>query len=1531
MILTYKLFVNITAKPQPRTITNSLRVVVAPAITPAQTETLQYPYAVRVAPVEVDITNRILQSADEFLSSIYETYIDEERTLKTLLNFGEDRQIVAINWRAAPADDFGVNKLQLKLLKPIPDDIIQGTRTFISRELANTVVDTMRVRFAPPIDATPYLRPKNTSVKVHADLGKSLNQVTYKLLQLQTGSLGSIDDTNNTTFEDQIYRRWYTFDFNSSELNLDFSDYAKFVFYGSATMRLAAFREKLLQLEKLEEQRKQFDGNVFTGALASAGAKYIMEQSGKLAVEKETLIRTFDRYEQYLFHTPSGSNSPYTASFDYADGGFEYNPIGYWPKIGTQIAPVNSAVAIEWYATQSMIAQRFDEFNENNLVNTIPTHIREHADDNGSYITFVAMIGHFFDNIKPYIDQYPQIYSRFLNPNEELSKDLVTDVADAVGFQLPTLNSIYDLSETLLGTSEETPRRDYTVETHKRLLHNLPYFTKSKGSKTALNMLLKTFGLSEELLRVYEVGSATETAVNTYNEYSTGFRLTRDNALSVILPLSASRRTPYPSQLQFSFEAARRDSMTVLTGDNLWALQLRQHPANTNLARFELTSGSTQTTILSSSYYEVYNDALLNVTLQNFQDTQQSVLTVYHTTDGEILFESTNSEPSMANKFIPLWNSTNNIHVGGSGSLVENRIDAIVDEIRLWGKNLSTEMVRVNSFDPGSIAGDVYTDPPNFLYVQLSFAATTTGSLVNSIRNESPYIQIGSFPSLIDIRTTGGTVQPSQFVRYSRSVRQLVPAGSFSARVTEKIRVAPPPVFTPENISTGGVKQLSRTSSIVSPDNKPIQRGRNKIGMFVSPTQIINQNIIRTLGKENINALLAAPSSVYTELSGQLETIKQYYSQYYYANVNINNFIRILSNIHSVLNEVVEYFIPSKATLLKGIVIEQNMLEQIKVAPVRKMRVYGKNTRKTRDAANSLVDGPPDYEATFNVEKTIQVQPVLPEGTAPYYTASILDSEVLVDATVSNNTALLSTAPDFEFQSTVPYVTSSVYTPMSTPVGTVNFVTASVSGEEVITQVAADRISYTSSIVYPIQQFTVGLNTIDLQHLSWYENLLASQSQNSSAKNKKVGIATGLDKMNKISYNDVNQGSEGAEPYNRLYPRKLFTYEIESIRPGGNTSIVQSGIQIIKPSADLDDLGVTTYFNRPSGIYYVPQSVKVPRSTIPLNQSWDFEAQEFDTLNIWQFEQAYSYGDVVYQDVPENDSNLTEQLITAAKPGNKKYYVFKTQTLNESNTVTTYIPPSLDKENWKRLFFKPIQRNIPRRAIFDTFIVPDPIQNNFAITTVDIDTVIDVPDRYIDTFSIGFLSANARKQGEFAVQNTAVLFAVQASTSDIRLRLYRTPEARSADGNRPLTDLDYANSGVLLDTVITQANAVTVVNTIATLVADAVPPLGKVYYTIDNLTATTKVGVVLELYYFALEIEPRIPFGYLPKHYRFFRENTTATKRRNWLGCKNTEDTTIDGLPPVQVFVGEGTALSVSPTNQNDEIVPGGGGTLDIV
>jgi hypothetical protein len=365
-------------------------------------------------------------------------------------------------------------------------------------------------------------------------------------------------------------------------------------------------------------------------------------------------------------------------------------------------------------------------------------------------------------------------------------------------------------------------------------------------------------------------------------------------------------------------------------------------------------------------------------------------------------------------------------------------------------------------------------------------------------------------------------------------------------------------------------------------------------------------------------------------------------------------------------------------------------------------------------------------------------------------------------------------------------------------------------------------------------------------------------------------------------------------------------------------------------------VGVYTYFNDVYGIYYFPTTIKTPVYNNPLNATWNTQNQEFDGNITWVSGNKYNIYDVVYQSVDSSYTSVGE-LVKPAQGGNGNYYVFTSRPAYRPPTdgtafnidgVPSYTPPSLDKENWQLLQFLPVQKLEPRRIVYDIYTIPIPSLNNFKTTTISIDKIVDTPDRYVDSYALPTVNGNSYITGELTVQNIALLFGIQLGSPGLRVRLYRTQQARDADITRPIETMPLNSHGVLID-VLTNTSGVQIVNPITTLVADSAPPAGKLFYTINNIGNTPR-AVNLLLYYFALQIEPRIPFGYLRKHYRFFRDNSTATKRRNYVGCLNTIDTTIDGLPPVQVFLSEGTDLLVAPTQGINEIVTGGGGTLNV-
>jgi hypothetical protein len=187
--------------------------------------------------------------------------------------------------------------------------------------------------------------------------------------------------------------------------------------------------------------------------------------------------------------------------------------------------------------------------------------------------------------------------------------------------------------------------------------------------------------------------------------------------------------------------------------------------------------------------------------------------------------------------------------------------------------------------------------------------------------------------------------------------------------------------------------------------------------------------------------------------------------------------------------------------------------------------------------------------------------------------------------------------------------------------------------------------------------------------------------------------------------------------------------------------------------------------------------------------------------------------------------------------------------------------------------------------------------------------------------------------GQLTIDNIFALLSVSGSAG-LRVRLYKTDTDMENDVSRPFSSLPPMSAGVLYDGVLSN---------------DLVFPYlliqtenGLVYYRVQNTTASPISSKVV-FSYFTYEAASFIPKGYLPRHYKFSRDNGTALKRRNYLGCRDI-DVTFDNQSPVVVSVSNANTIIVNSTTALDSTgtgtvnIPenetgigfGGGGTLDI-
>jgi len=1074
---------------------------------------------IKVGELDIDVVNTsysvigAIQSASRDLIRLQTSqFFDESREYKTILNFGDDKQYVLEAWR--PVTD--TSSIQLKLLKPLESGVSLYDQAFIVREFSKPIIDTINVELAPPVDNSLQLRPANMNVNKFEINKHSINNITLTTLNIDTGSVGSVS-SGIVSYDDRIFSRWYTSDFDSSELNIDFSEYSNFVFFGSAKARLNTFANKLRNIRQYESR--------ITGS--GAGDR-------RLALEKENIVRNFDPYEQYLYFA-SQSNS-YSASAYYVDGGVEYNITGSWPK-DINMRVLDYTDVEDWYTTQSAIAERFDEFNPNYLIKHLPEYIQEDVEST-DFITFVQMFGHVMDNLKVYIDQFSNIYSTNPDPFNGLTMDQVYEVGKSFGLNLPNAYSLEQLQSFIASLYDGEGTRTQLSETWKRFLHSSIYLKKLKGSKTGVDAVINTFGLNSPLVQLKESTYAVDGNYITSDELVYALQFTGSISSSIQLPFVSS--SYIASTLQMRFAPKQKIQSSILSSNETWAVDIVPHPsASVDIKQFNtqsvnkltsyytlepqvqdygkinIVSGSNRVIIASSSYFPLFSETYTHIMLRS----QSQDMVIIQTDGDQILFQETASVA-----WETVWNNTTHVYVGASGSIKLGVFDGVVDDVRIWGETTTIDNFIKQAYDPGAYYGSNYSASFNSLYVDLSFSQPYA-SITQSATNETPFFEVSN---LSNLPAQGFTTE--SYVRILRSIKQFTPVVGASIFSNRKVTVADAPEFDELFVDDNGTVTLLVNGSIKSLEDKQYVGGQDYIQFAVSPTDFVNQTIMRSMGDIDTNYLIGSPRKYNNEKYEELDKIFNFFLENYNESINVNQYIRFFRNVLEAPSEYIETYVPARAELVDGIIIESPFLDRKKTYIQKSIGVDGSNTRtfdKFVSGSGSANVGAYDFLAEYPREPrpdtTILNKPVIQKFGLYSVTSSLLsDSGVsIIDS---------------------PIELTSLVGPVS---------------------------STAPSNLAPTKQ--------------WIQKIGTSPLLSSSLADKNSGIGFVDANIDAEARTYVTQSGYARTPYPGL---RFYTSQIYKIPSEENTLIP---FYEIGPVSDFSDVGTTTYFYNRNGVYWFPR------------------------------------------------------------------------------------------------------------------------------------------------------------------------------------------------------------------------------------------------------------------------------------------------------------------------------------------------------
>ena len=546
------------------------------------------------------------------------------------------------------------------------------------------------------------------------------------------------------------------------------------------------------------------------------------------------------------------------------------------------------------------------------------------------------------------------------------------------------------------------PKGEITREIWKRLYHNAPYLLQTKGTERGIKALMSCYGLPTTLLNIKEYGGSTAYSgpvkdidfaefYKTFSYEKSGQALHGDSGTEGVTDGFFIRTIWSSSIADEHFTNAQQQKKSVefrikpiRSNENYHLFSLSGSSNNglisTNLAgrdhhlllcphtgsdisssgdskqygALHLYQGSSF--IASSSKFPVYNDAFWNIFLRankasDSQDAQVTFGALQANFNKNVFSYVTSSHTTFYNyawgagrrgaKYaffggIPTHDDANHPAepLRYSGSLQGINI--------FFGELISDATLKKHALEPYMYSGNSPSSSFENLVLRLPLGANDYESSASFHPNVDVDILSG-----LDNGKTSVTTEDA----YNGAGLFLVTSSMASQRWEEVIE--PHFLPTPDTVGASMTSDKIRIDEGTIPGNVLVSNKKletstldrqppdyEDLGIFFSPTEEINEDIIYTLGSFRMDDFIGSPlpsvqsASVYEDLSD----LSDVYFQKVKRRYNYGDYIKLIQQVDHTLFKIIEEWVPFKANTKTGLLIEPHFLERNKFArelPVR--------------------------------------------------------------------------------------------------------------------------------------------------------------------------------------------------------------------------------------------------------------------------------------------------------------------------------------------------------------------------------------------------------------------------------------------------------------------------------------------------------------------------------------------------------------------------------------------------------------------
>jgi hypothetical protein len=893
---------------------------------------------------------------DAFVQNLKFTEPEKEsKYLTHLANFGNDEQIIVSSWEEdnftlsdKKTDELGntvvtkeVESLILKLYSPLPANITENSTLWITKLLTNPLIETVVLSQQDDIKCPPLKGP-NFSIDVDFVVGKSTGYESLDDLILNAPVSSSSNLISEYLSSSLV---------NTDDLNIQYTNnteyiWDNFVHFSSAKERVDNFVYKVQLIEVYEDSIKSAQTASWSSTLEST--KEIERQR----IKKEQLIQGFDGFEKFLYTSSSMS----------------------WPHSGNVRLDSTNTIVKNWYDDTVELAESYDINNPNYVLNNIPQYIVNNT-ENQSLLLFFSMIGQHFDNIYFYTKSIEKSRALGYKSKDGISDKLLFDVLKSFNWDAKNLDSDSQLWNYIFGMNSDgnqqyksydnngnliptNPAKKRTYEVWRRIVNNLPYLLKHKGTRRGVYALMACYGIPSSNLSILEFGGP-EVTDNTKSKFefdniTTALKFYGQNSGSIKLEWKNTERNRKPDTIEFFIKPEHSGNFNIVSGSG-WGVNVS---GSTNSKFGKVVFNYSGSNTITSSLLPIFNDSFFGIEVSR---NSGSVSSSFELNVRQSEKERTIFQESITASILNVsasWDGGNYIYIATGSGYVGS-----LDEFRLWSTPLDKERFYEHVSFPEMINGNHTSSSTDDLYFRLDFEYPKNLAVSSSLLNVDtniyyPSIQLNPSSSLQLNRNileeTGSigsnvifsenpsasysasavgfpsiTTYPYQFEAIDRTVILEIPDAGSTRYSTNKVRFESQTDFNGNDVS-GGI-DLSVKSRVTKKSFDQAPTDSNRVGLFFSPTKELNIDIAKSLGGLNLDNYIGDPSDRYRSNYKRLDELRNYYFKRF-DNRDIYAYINLIKLYEKSMFEDIKKMLPARANATTGLLIEPHILERSKIA-----------------------------------------------------------------------------------------------------------------------------------------------------------------------------------------------------------------------------------------------------------------------------------------------------------------------------------------------------------------------------------------------------------------------------------------------------------------------------------------------------------------------------------------------------------------------------------------------------------------------